>query len=139
MGLFDMFKSSGEEEMTPKLAFATSMLFMVGADGEIGDEEIGQLVAALGGDAKLLERAIKYARKVSLENFLQQAGGMLSQQQKLYILTNLCDSLLADGHAEPQEQALFEKFLQAFKISQEEFRPYFSVIAFKNDRNVLLG
>ena len=36
MGLFDMFKGDSGEKMTPHLAFATGLLYMMSADGEIG-------------------------------------------------------------------------------------------------------
>ena len=59
-----------------------------------------------------------------------------AEPQKLCTLTNLCDSLLADGNAAPAEQVLFGKFMTAFGVSEERFRPYFDVIAMKNDRSV---
>lgn len=49
MGLFDMFKSDSGEKMTPHLAFATSLLYMMSADGEMDNEEIGHLLSVLGG------------------------------------------------------------------------------------------
>ena len=52
MGLFDMFKGDKGEEMTPHFAFATSLLYMMGADGEMDQEEIGQLLAVIGGKEK---------------------------------------------------------------------------------------
>lgn len=52
------------------------------------------------------------------------------------ILTNLVDSSLSDGQAEPEEQVMFAKFLQAFGVAEERFRPFFEVLALKNDRGV---
>ena len=49
MGLFDMFKSDSGEKMTPHLAFATSLLYMMSADGEMDNEEVGHLLSVLGG------------------------------------------------------------------------------------------
>lgn len=136
MGLFDMFKGDAAQPMTPKLAFATSLIYMMAADGQIEEEEIGQLLSAIGGDRPLLDNAVKYARKNNVDTFLQQAAPALSEPQKLCVLANLCDSLLADGSAAPAEQALFGRFLTAFQVSEERFRPYFEVIAMKNDRSV---
>jgi uncharacterized tellurite resistance protein B-like protein len=136
MGLFDMFKGDAAPALNPKLTFAASLLYMMSADGEIEQEEIGQLVSVVGGDRSLLEDAIKYTRKVSLDQFLAQAPATVNEAQKLCILINLCDSLLADGSAAPQEQALFGRFLQGFGVSEEQFRPHFQVIAIKNDRSV---
>lgn len=136
MGLFDVFKGDAVQPMTPKLAFAASLIYMMSADGQIEEEEIGQLVSALGGDRPLLDSALKYVRKSNVDAFLQQAAPVLSEPQKLCVLTNLCDSLLADGAAAPAEQVLFGRFLSAFGVTEDRFRPYFEVIALKNDRSV---
>lgn len=136
MGLFDMFKGDTVQAMTPKLAFASALIYMMAADGQIEEEEIGQLVSAIGGDRALLDNALKYVRKNNIDTFLQQAAPALSEPQKLCVLANLCDSLLSDGSAAPAEQALFGRFLAAFAITEERFRPYFEVIALKNDRSV---
>lgn len=147
MGLFDMFKGDSEE-MTPHFAFATSLLFMIGSDGEYDNEEIGQLLAVLGGEdnngvigvgannAALLDRAVKYVRKNDLDTFLREAAPILTDAQKMCIMVNLIDSSLSDGQAEREEQVFFGKFLQAFGISEERFRPFFEVIVLKNDRAV---
>ncbi|SEI50121.1 Tellurite resistance protein TerB [Allopseudospirillum japonicum] len=148
MGLFDMFKGDSGDAMTPHLAFATSLLYMIAADGEFDNEEIGQLLAVLGGEKSggtigvgannraLLDSAQRYIRSHSLEEFLQEATPLLTDAQKMCILTNLVDSSLADGEAEPEEQVMFGKFLEAFGIPEERFRPFFEVIVLKNDRAV---
>ena len=147
MGLFDMF-SGDSEEMTPHLAFATSLIYMMSADGVIANEEIGQLLAVLGGEEsggtigvgannkKLLDRAVKYSQKNPLDKFLSEAAPVLTDAQKLCILTNILDSSLSDGEAAPEEQELFNSFLQAFDISEERFKPFFEVLLLKNDRAV---
>ena len=145
MGLFDMFKGD-TEEMTPHFAFATSLIYMIGADGKVEHEEVGQLLAVLGGsesggaigvganNRQLLDRAFKYYQKNSVDKFLSEATPLLTDAQKMCILTNIIDSSLADGDAAPE--ALFNKFLQAFDISEERFKPFFEVIVLKNDRSV---
>ena len=149
MGLFDMFKSDSGDKMTPHLAFATSLIYMMSADGEIDHEEIGHLLSVLGGEEQgngtvgvgaqnqaLLDNAVKYRRKNPIDTFLQEAAPLLSDAQKMCILVNLIDSSLVDGQPEPEEQALFGKFLQAFGVSEARFRPFFEVIVLKNDRAV---
>ncbi len=147
MGLFDMFKGDSEE-MTPHFAFATSLIYMIGADGRVEHEEVGQLLAVLGGEEsggtigvgannrQLLDRAFRYQQKTSVDTFLSEVAPVLTDAQKMCILTNLLDSSLSDGSAAPQEQEMFNKFLQAFGISDERFKPFFDVIALKNDRSV---
>ncbi|CAK0762050.1 TerB domain-containing protein [Gammaproteobacteria bacterium] len=148
MGLFDMFRDSGTE-MTPHLAFVISLLYMMSADGEIDKEEIGHLLSVLGGQDRgdgvigigaqnqaLLDAAVKYRKSNSVDTFLSTVVPMLSDAQKICILINLLDSSLSDGTPEPQEQALFGKFLNAFGISESRFRPFFEVIVIKSDRSV---
>lgn len=150
MGLFDMFKDDSGQEMTPHLAFATSLLYMMTSDGEIDNEEVGHLLSVLGGQSsggsigvgannqRLLENAQRYMRTHSLDEFLAEVTPMLSDSQKMCTLINLVDSSLSDGEAEPEEQVLFGKFLQAFQIDEARFKPFFEVIVFKNDRSVFL-
>ncbi|MFC4099806.1 tellurite resistance TerB family protein [Paenibacillus xanthanilyticus] len=152
MGLFDMFKGDKSTEgMTPHFAFATSLLYMMKSDGEMDNEEIGQLLAVLGGESKngvigvgannraLLDRALKYTRSNSIESFLREAAPILTDAQKMCILVNLVDSSLADGEPEREEQELFAKFLTAFNITEERFKPFFEVIMLKNDRSVFIN
>lgn len=152
MGLFDMFKGDTGAQMTPHLAFAASLLYMMSADGEMDNEEVGHLLSVLGGsndgngtigvganNRALLDNALKYRRKNSLDTLLQEATPLLTDAQKMCILVNLLDSSLVDGQPEPEEQAVFGKFLQAFGIAEERFRPFFEVIALKNDRSVFVN
>lgn len=152
MGLFDLFKGDKSTEgMTPHFAFATSLLYMMQSDGEMDHEEIGQLLAVLGGEEKngvigvgannraLLDRAMKYIRSNTIEKFLSESAPILTDAQKICILINLVDSSLADGEPERQEQELFAKFLNGFGITEERFTPFFEVIMLKNDRSVFLN
>jgi len=147
MGLFDMFKGDAEE-VTPHFAFATSLIYMIGADGKVENEEVGQLLAVLGGEdsggtidvgaqnKKLLDRAFRYQQNNSADTFLAEVTPILTDAQKMCILANILDSSLSDGAAAPEEQALFNQFLQAFGISDERFKPFFEMMVLKNDRTV---
>lgn len=152
MGLFDIFKGDKSTEgMTPHFVFATSLLYMMQSDGEMDHEEVGQLLAVLGGEEQngvigvgannrqLLDRALKYIRSNPIEKFLKEAAPVLTDAQKMCILINLVDSSLSDGQPEQEEQLLFAKFLHGFGISEERFTPFFEVIVLKNDRSVFLN
>ncbi len=148
MGLFDMFRSDAGEKMTPHLAFAVSLLYCMGADGEMDTEEIGHLLSVLGGENKggsigvgannraLLDKAVQYVRRNQPDAFLAEVTPILSDAQKMCILCNMVDSALSDGQAEREEQELIGRFQQAFGISDDRFRPFFEVIVLKNDRSV---
>ena len=77
MGLFDMFKSE-PPKLNSRMALAVGLLYMMASDGQIEEEEIGQLQSVVGGDRSLLEAAVKYFRAVSFDQFLQAAPGVLN-------------------------------------------------------------
>jgi uncharacterized tellurite resistance protein B-like protein len=135
MGLFDMFKTEAPQ-LSPRLALATGLLFMMAADGQIEQEEIGQLQSVVGGDEQLIQAAIKYLRAVPYEQFLVDANALLNPQQKLCVLINMADSLLSDGRAAASEQTAFNKALTGFGMTEDGFKPYFETLAVKNNRSI---
>jgi uncharacterized tellurite resistance protein B-like protein len=136
MGLFDMFKGA-PPELTPKLSLAVGLLHMINADGHVEAEEIGNVLQALGNDKALLDAAGRYARAKDVDSYLAESAKLLNADQKMCILLNLYDSLLADGVAAPEEQALFSRFLSAYGVSEQSIEPYTVGIALKNKREVL--
>lgn len=144
MGLFDMFKGDKTFEITPYSAFAVSMLYIIAADGEINENEIGQLISALGGEQvkgintrELLKGASKYVSSTKVENFLSEAAPKLNDAQKMCILVNILDTIYADGNAANQEQEMFFKFMTAFGVSEDALKPALETIAIKNKKSVL--
>ena len=142
-------KAKVDTEMNPQLAFVVSLLYMIASDGVIQNEEIGQLLAVLGGEEgpdgqmtvgdrneRLLRSAQAYVEEHSIQEFLEEAAPRLNDVQKMSILVNICDSLLSDGKAEAPEQKVFRTFMSAFGINEERFQPFFEVLILKNDRTV---
>ncbi len=150
MGLFDRFKSDQGQAMTPHLAFAASLIYCMGADGEMDNEEIGHLQSVLGGATQggqigvgannraLLDQAVRIARTKPLDQFLAEVTPILTDAQRMCILLNLVDSAMSDGEAEGEEQDLVVKFQRAFGITDERFVPFFEALHVKNDRSVFL-
>jgi len=135
MGLFDAFKNESLK-LTPRLALASGLLYMISSDGEIRPEEIGHLELVLNGDKDLIDLAVKYIRAVEYEKFLAEAAALLNHDQKLCLLVNMADSLMSDGKADEEEQIMFTETLVAFGFEEEGFKSYFEIIALKNDRSV---
>jgi len=134
MGFFDKFSSN--TELTPAIALATSMIYMMAVDGDISDEEMNYLAVKLYtvGDAEeLIKLSQKYSRKQDLEAFQKEANEKLTEDQKFTVLANLIDILLADGSAEEEEQDLFFSFVEAFNISEDDIQNYIDVLSVKND------
>ena len=123
--------------LTPYLALACALLYMMASDGELEAQESSQLQAVLGGDEVVLSYALRYVQSVPVAQFFESASELLSVKDKWCILTNVCDALLADGHADRAELALFAQMLNAFGIREAQFEPYFKILALKNDKSVL--
>ena len=123
--------------LTPYLALACSLLYMMASDGELEAQESSQLQAVLGGDKAVLSYALRYVQSVPVEQFFATASELLSVKDKWCILTNVCDALLADGHADRAELALFAQMTKAFGVHESQFEAYFTILALKNDKSVL--
>lgn len=124
-------------ELTPFLSLAVALLYMLMADGEIDDHESSQLQAVIGGNQDVLELAFEFVETISLDQFLKDAPTVLSNEDKLCILCNLCDCLLADGVCEQVEDELFQKICISFGYSAKSFTTYYSVISLKNKKSLL--
>jgi len=134
MGFFNKFSST--TELTPAIALATSMIYMMSVDGDVSDEEINYLAVklfAIGDADELISLSQKYSKKQDLEAFQKEANEKLSEDQKFTVLANLIDILLADGSAEEEEQDLFFSFVEAFGVSEEDIQGYIDILSVKND------
>jgi uncharacterized tellurite resistance protein B-like protein len=134
MGFFDKFSSN--TELTPAIALATSMIYMMSVDGDVSDEEMNYLAVklyAIGDAEELISLSQKYSKKQDLEAFQKEANEKLNEDQKFTVLANLIDILLADGSAEEEEQELFFSFTEAFGVSEDDIQVYIDVLSVKND------
>lgn len=120
------------QPMTPHLALACALLYMMTSDGSIGSHEVGQLDAVIGEFEGLQKVALAYVRTVKMKAFLDEASVVLTPEQKLYILTNVCDSMLADGEVAHVEDKLFLSMLRAFGYNEASFARFHQVLEAKN-------
>jgi uncharacterized tellurite resistance protein B-like protein len=136
------------EGMTPRLAFAVSLIYCVAVDREVDAREVGRLVSAFGGKVApdlieagasyrtLFFRAVEYVQAHEPDDFLAEATPLLTSDQRLCILLNMADSVMADSKAEPDERKLFATFQRAFGIPDERLRPLFEAILLKNELQI---
>ena len=143
--LLDKFKSHIDADavgspdsttLSPALVLAVALLYMMAADGEIEEAESSQLQSVVGNNDALLSAALAYVQSVPIEAFLEKAPEVLSQQDKLCILVNVFDSLLADGRADQEELDLFGQMRSAFGVTEASFKNSVRVITLKNDKSV---
>ncbi len=138
--MFNLFKSqSAPLELTPRTCLAVSLLYCMGADGEMDEEEIGHLVSVLGRGAtrQQVDAALRYVRATEPARFLADCTPRLRPDQRLCILLNMIDSAMSDGEAEQGEQQLVMQFAQAWGLPESELGPHFRTLVAKNDRAVL--
>lgn len=131
LGDFDAAASSSD--MTPPKAMVVSLLYMMSADGSMGEEEIGRLNAVVGGSQALLKAGLRYVGQVRAPQFLAAAAGVLDEQQRMCILLNACDTMMSDHQVAGGERDLFRRMLAAFGIAPGKFDRYLNVIYLKND------
>ena len=120
------------QPMTSHLALACALLYMMTSDGSIGTQEIGHLESVIGQFDGLQKVALTYVRSVKMKAFLDEASVVLTPEQKLYILTNVCDSMLADGEVANVEDKLFLSMLRAFGYNEASFARFHQVLEVKN-------
>jgi len=138
--VFNLFKSqSASLDLTPRTCLVVSLIYCMGADGEMDPEEIGHLVSVLGKGAtrQQLEAAMRYVKATPPAQFAAASGAKLRPDQKLCIILNMIDSAMADGDAEPGEQQLIRQVSEAWGIAEAELTPHFRSLVAKNDRAVL--
>ncbi|MBK1658674.1 tellurite resistance TerB family protein [Paracraurococcus ruber] len=138
--MFGMFKSqSASLDLTPRTCMVVSLIYCMGADGEMDEEEIGHLVSVLGRGATRaqLDAALRYVRATQPAQFLADSNARLRPEQKLCIILNMIDSAMSDGEAEQGEQQLVMQFSQAWGVPQTDLEGHFRTLVAKNDRSVL--
>ncbi len=144
--VLNQFKSESDQalqisfdhiELSPPIVLAAALLYMMAADGEVKESESSQLQSVLGGNDELVACAVSYVESVPIETFLAEAADSLSGLDKLCVLTNVCDSFLADGTADEAELALFSRMCEALGFNEKSFAPYLKTIQIKNDKSVL--
>jgi hypothetical protein len=123
-------------KLTPKIAFAASMIYLINADGKIEPDEIKRLVTAVKDDRGLLEVATRYTKFHTPEEFMQFCNEILDKEQKLSLLVNLYDAILSNDETLIQEIELFESFMHSFGFNEKEFEPFFYSISVKNNRRL---
>jgi uncharacterized tellurite resistance protein B-like protein len=128
----------GEDfQITPFMALAVALIYMLTADGAIDEHESSQLQAVVGSHKELLDIAFAYAEENSVEQFLKDTQSILVQADHGCILTNLCDCLLSDGSADDHELQLFHQISDAFGVSQMSFKTHFTNLSLKNNKSLL--
>lgn len=133
--------------MTAKLAYVTSLIYLISADKHIDSWEPIQLKADLKGLIKddeiasipgLVGRCIEYARANSLNRFISESSRVLDKPQRFCLLLNLLDAVHKNGEVNPKELELIRELGEAYGVSESRLVPYEKMFNIKNDMRVFL-
>ena len=104
----------GAVYLTPYLSLIVAILYMMSADDDISEQECNHLLSVFGEDNQVLQRALRYVEANSVEEFLAEVPDVVSEENRLCILLNVCDSSMSDGDFDKSEMILFSrKLIQA--------------------------
>ena len=131
-GAFD--DTAAKSALTPQIALAASVLYMMSSDGSMAAEEVGQLQVVIGQSQTLLKASLKYVKEIKFHQFIKLAAPLLNQPQRLCVLMNVCDSMLADGRIDVLEKDLFKRMLAEFGVSEANFNGHFKNLFLKNEK-----
>lgn len=134
MGLFDNFGGT-QIQLTPRIALVAAMVYISAADGDLDDNEAGDILRVVP-DRQTLDLALQFAKRNPYQVFLDQAARMLSPQQKLATIVNCADLAMGDGYLAQEEQQRLMAMAQYFQIPDAHLHPYIQTLMVKNNLTV---
>ena len=121
-----------------RLLLAAAVIYMGSASGDISREQWGQLHSVVGENEPLLDKALEKVRNTPIEEFLVELLEKLqTEEQKLCVLLNAYDCMLADERSTSEELLVFEKFKNSFALEIKDLDAYLSGILIKNNIRLL--
>ncbi len=146
MGLFDKFlggQGSENVRLDGREAFAALVLAIVGADGNVSDDEVRaanavfnrmRLFAPQSTDQfrVMFDRLVGYLQKHGAEWLLTKAVAGMPDELRETAFATAADLVFADGSVEPAEQALIEKIQRDLRVSDDLALKIIEVISIKN-------
>lgn len=130
-----MFQTS----MTPHLALAAAVLYIMSADGSIDQHEIGRLEMLVAEFDGLQKLAVAYVKQNKRERFIQEVAYALNEAQKSFILLNVYDTMSADGVIAVTEDKIFQALLSKFGMAESALTKRLQVLEDKNIKPFDMG
>ena len=136
MGLFDKLGGSKEVELSTQAGLLLSAMTMIGADGEIDDDEVAILQRMDRGNSTADDwnHAHKIWKKKSYVDCIALVAGVLDVEQQKVVLANLIDIAMADGSFDSDEEKLLEAYIEAFSVDMSFIESVVNVVAVKNQK-----
>ena len=130
-------ESAGKIQLSPYLALVVAIIYMMAADGSISESESSLLQSIIGDNKAILNKALRYAEATPIEQFLNEMPQVLDGQNRICVLLNVCETIMADGELAELELNLFSRMQTALGYTRQSFKPYYDTIALKNKRTLL--
>jgi uncharacterized tellurite resistance protein B-like protein len=137
MSFFDKLRGASTSDMTPRAAMLLACISMVGADGDIDDDEIA-IINRIDGKqvTPAWDQAVRVWKQVSNpRDCVALTAPKLDEAQRRFTLANLVDIAMADGVLGGAEQQLLQDYLQAFGLDDGFVNSLAEFVSIKNDRS----
>ena len=115
---------------------AAALMYLSTVDKDIDVSEDRYITAVFKDKGDILQRALKYFKTHTFEQFLNDCG-RLSDEESLCILTHLVELGFSDTSLHISEQHMIKQFCDRFRIPHETFDAVTQVIFAKNNLSVL--
>ena len=124
-------------EPTPHVGLAAALVHaMMSPDGSIHAEDLERLENVLGEYEGLLQFALNDAASVQPERLFETMSKVLTGDQKLFVLTNVLDTMLKDGEVEaPERKSVFQSMRSVLGFTENAFRPFISALKIKSAKS----
>jgi len=118
---------------TPHVALAAALVHsMMSPDGSIHPEDVNRLESVIGEYEGLLQFALNDAASVEPQRLFETMSKVLTGDQKLFVLTNVLDTMLKDGEVEaPERKSIFQSMRSAMGFTENAIKPFIAAIKVK--------
>lgn len=133
--MFEHFKGRAQVQLTPRAALVATMIYLSGADGQIEESEVNDIIKVIP-DRQALEMALQYTRQVGFAQFLDESSRILSPQQKMCAILNAADLAMGDGQLAANETTMLKQIAATWQIPDQYLTPYIYALMAKNNISV---
>lgn len=137
MGFFDKLRGGSTSDLSPRAAMLLACISMVGADGDIDDDEIA-IINRIDGKqvTPAWDQAVRVWKQVgNPRDCVALTTPHLDEPQRRFTLANLVDIAMADGVLGGAEKSLLQAYLDAFGLDEAFVNGVAEFVSVKNDRS----
>lgn len=132
LGKFDS-KNLDVNAPSPHVGLAAALVHaMMSPDGSIHPEDVSRLENVIGEYDGLVQFALNEAASVKPERLFETMSKVMTSDQKLFVLTNVLDTMLKDGEVEaPERKSIFQSMRSVLGFTENAIKPFVAAIKVK--------